>query len=174
MATESFPLDDSVRMILFRRPEERLRVCFMVVSFPSSGNCLARRTSELWGGHAGLLDGLRTAQLFRPKVSRLAGHRDLRAGPWSGQEADHNSICPTGTACPYYGTTDSSRICQRCVSVTARGNEARRFIAMTRAGSGSHCVTHRLQQRAEFDQAWAWRLRILATKCRESRGDPIT
>jgi len=33
------------------------------------------------------------------------------------------SARPTGTACPYYGTTDSSRICHRRVSVTARGNE---------------------------------------------------
>ena len=29
----------------------------------------------------------------------------------------------TGTACPYYGTTDSSRICRRRVSVTALGNK---------------------------------------------------
>jgi len=33
------------------------------------------------------------------------------------------SARPKGTACPYYATTGSSRICHRRASVTARGNE---------------------------------------------------
>jgi len=56
---------------------------------------------------------------------------------------------PTGTACPYYGTADIRRICHRRVSVTARGNEERRSIAMMRTGRGIPCVTHRHQERSK-------------------------
>jgi len=50
-----------------------------------------------------------------------------------------------GHSCPYYGTTDSSRICHRPASITARGNEGKAIHRDDADGNRIPRVTHRHQ-----------------------------